>query len=180
MDYNNVTNPVYGDAENKTINCMVTFSGFSEPLPFTATADDPEQHGGEIYADLISGKYGAIGVYVAPALPPEVQYAKALALGIQITSTSSPTLNGNYGVQDSDIAAINTQAQYITLYGQFTAGSNQPWPDTSSALHVFSKTATFMEFAKSAVQYSQACKTALATIQSGGSAAFPSNAATID
>jgi hypothetical protein len=180
MEYTDVTNPVYGDAEDKTINCMVTFVGFPDPLPFTAVEDDPEPHGVEIYSDLVAGKYGAIGAYVAPSLPPEQQYLKALALGLQVTSTSTTALNGNYSVQDSDVAAINSQAQYISLYGQFTSGDTQAWPDNSSALHIFSSTATFMEFAKAVVKYSQACKTTLATLQSGGSATFPSNAATID
>jgi hypothetical protein len=180
MDYSNVTNPVYGDASNKTIKCLVEFAGFPDPLPFTATAEDPEAHGGEIYAELVAGKYGAVGAYVAPAIPAEVQYSNALGLGLQVTSTSTKALNGNYSVQDSDIAAINAQAQYITLYGQFTAGATQPWPDTSLALHVFNDTATFMEFAKAAVKYSQACKTTLATLNSGSPATFPSNAAAID
>jgi hypothetical protein len=180
MEYTKVTNPVYGDAQKKTIRCMVSFEGHDDPLPFIAIDSDPEPHGGKIYAELVEGKYGKIGAYVAPALAPAQQYTNALALGLEVTSASDKALDGNYSVQDADIAAINSQAQYVSMYGQFTAGATQTWPDTSSALHTFSNTKTFLEFAKAAVIYSQACKTALAVLQSGGSGEFPSNAASID
>lgn len=179
MDYTDVTNPVYGDADKKTIQCEVTFTSFAQPVPFIAMADDPEAHGAEIYADLVAGKYGAIGDYVAPAPTPQAQYTNAINAGLQLTSTATPALNGNYSVQDADIANVNTQAQFISLYQQFTSGDTLQWPDTSAKMHTFSTTASFLAFAKAAVQYNQACRTALAVLQSGGTATLPSNKVTI-
>jgi len=67
-----VTNPVYGNAEETHIECMVTFVEFpNQIMPFGANEWDPEPHGQQIYTDLKAGKYGPIGAYVAP--PPPAQ-----------------------------------------------------------------------------------------------------------
>jgi hypothetical protein len=66
-----VTNPVWSNAEQTTIDCNITTSQFgSEVLPFTASPEDTEAHGRAIFADLVAGVYGPIAEYVAPpALP---------------------------------------------------------------------------------------------------------------
>lgn len=40
-------------------------------IPFTATPDDTEQHGREIYAAALAGEYGQVAPYVAPPPEPE-------------------------------------------------------------------------------------------------------------
>jgi hypothetical protein len=60
-----LTNPVWADAEHTKIDCVITTSQLGdEQLPFTASTDDVEAHGRAIFADLVAGKYGAIGEYV--------------------------------------------------------------------------------------------------------------------
>lgn len=65
-----VTNPVWSNTEHTTIDCFITTSQFGdEVLPFTADQNDVEAHGRAIFADLVAGKYGPIGEYVAPPEP---------------------------------------------------------------------------------------------------------------
>jgi hypothetical protein len=116
---------------------------------------------------------------VVPPVSPQAQYTAALAAGLALTSASAASLNGVYNVQDTDIAGINAQAQYVSMYGEFTSGSSLQWPDSTGTLHTFSTTALFLAFAKAAVQYSAGCRTAYAVLLSGKSATFPSNAAAI-
>ena len=66
-----ITNPVYANAEGTMITCDVKFEEFNEVHPFGANKDDIEEHGRIIYADLVAGKYGAIGEYVAPPQPTQ-------------------------------------------------------------------------------------------------------------
>ena len=66
MKYSTVTNPTYANAEHTKINCWVKFDAFPNPLPFTASPDDVEEHGREIYARAIQGDFGAIVDYVSP------------------------------------------------------------------------------------------------------------------
>lgn len=76
-----VTSPVWANAEHTQIDCFITTSQFGgEQLPFTADENDVEPHGRAIFADLVAGKYGAIGEYVAPpeTVQPTVQGAQTL------------------------------------------------------------------------------------------------------
>jgi hypothetical protein len=184
MNYTSVTNPVYASADKSKINCMVQFAAFSSPVPFCAMASDSTAHGPQIYADLIAGKYGPIGPYVAPVQPvpptPSQQYFAAIAKGLAITSTVVPALSGTYGVAPADAANIAAEAQFIGTYNEFTNGQQTfDWPDAGGALHTFPSTATFMSFAKAAAQYVSGCKQTLNTLLAGGNASFPSNGVTI-
>ena len=64
MNYTTVQNPVYADARNRTIDCLVKFEAFPSPVPFTASPDDSTPHNVKILAELKAGKYGAIAPYV--------------------------------------------------------------------------------------------------------------------
>ncbi|QCP50147.1 hypothetical protein FAZ95_13750 [Trinickia violacea] len=125
---------------------------------------------------------GSVSFAAPPPSPPTPagQYAAAVAQGLVVTSSSTPTLNGTYGVTDSDAANISAEAQFIALYQEFTNGATTfPWADASGQPHVFPDTATFMAFAKAAAKYVSACKQALVALQAGGTAMFPSNAVAI-
>jgi hypothetical protein len=180
MDYTNVTNPVYASADKSQIHCMVQFVGFASPLPFSAMANDSTEHGPQIYADLVAGKYGSIGPYVPPsplAPTPEQQYATAIAAGLVVTCSATLALNGTYGISETDAANISAEAQFIALYSEFTnSATTFPWADASGQPHTFPDTATFMAFAKAAAQYVSGCKQTLIALQTGHAANFPSNA----
>jgi hypothetical protein len=62
--YSTVTNPRWMDAAHTVLDVDVDFPGLGV-VPFTASPDDCEHHGKEIYADCIAGKYGAIADYLA-------------------------------------------------------------------------------------------------------------------
>ena len=61
-----ITDIFYKTEDKQHINCKIKFAELNEIMPFTANANDPEEHGVSIYNDIISGKYGAIGDYVPP------------------------------------------------------------------------------------------------------------------
>ena len=63
-----VANPVWADEEKTLIDCQITISEFgSEVMPFTATANDVEEHGRVLFAELVNGKYGVIANYIPPS-----------------------------------------------------------------------------------------------------------------
>ncbi|EMR9947204.1 DUF4376 domain-containing protein [Escherichia coli] len=65
MKIEKIISPVWGDPEHTIINCMVKFTGFDEAIPFTASADDIEDHGREIFAACQRGEDGGeIGEYI--------------------------------------------------------------------------------------------------------------------
>lgn len=66
MDYSTVTAPAYANAAKTAIRCFVKFDAMPAAIPFVATADDPEEHGSQLFADLVDGKHGAVAPYAAP------------------------------------------------------------------------------------------------------------------
>jgi len=91
--------PVYANEDHTMISCIVKFPKFDYEIPFAAYKDDIENHGREIYNDIITGKYGEIGAYVAlplpepPPAPPaptlESLQAQLAALTAQITALAN-------------------------------------------------------------------------------------------
>lgn len=59
-----VRNPTYND--RGTIDVLVVFPWLDQEVPFTATPDDSEAHGRELYVRAISGEFGPVAPYVAP------------------------------------------------------------------------------------------------------------------
>jgi len=64
MDYSTVTNLSYVNAEETIIDCTVTFDGIGT-VPFTASPNDPESYGQEIYAKAKAGDFGVVSPFVA-------------------------------------------------------------------------------------------------------------------
>jgi hypothetical protein len=90
MDVRNAAYNQYG-----TIDCEINHPVFGW-IPFTASPDDVEPHGREIYADLIAS--GAVAAYIPvvvpaplPPAPPTLTdlQAQLTALQAQITALTS-------------------------------------------------------------------------------------------
>ncbi|EJF3711379.1 DUF4376 domain-containing protein [Salmonella enterica] len=70
-----VKNSVY--TESGLINCLVHFEGFADFIPFTASPDDTEEHGRQLFADLKAGKYGPVAPFtVTPEMLTATKQAK--------------------------------------------------------------------------------------------------------
>ena len=68
MKITNITNLTWANAEHTMINVALETDVFGE-IPFSASPDDVEAHGREIFSDAIAGKFGTIAEYVAPPAP---------------------------------------------------------------------------------------------------------------
>ncbi|EPO6052102.1 DUF4376 domain-containing protein, partial [Escherichia coli] len=65
MKVDKITSPVWADRGHTTINCIVKFSDAETECVFTASADDPESYGSEIFEACIRGDAGPVGEYRA-------------------------------------------------------------------------------------------------------------------
>lgn len=59
-----IKNPVFSNADNTAIDCIVKFAEIAEELPFNAMASDNAAHGREAFERLIAGEFGPIGLFV--------------------------------------------------------------------------------------------------------------------
>ncbi|EJG3701609.1 DUF4376 domain-containing protein [Salmonella enterica] len=85
-----VKNSVY--TESGLINCLVHFEGFNDFIPFTASPDDTEEHGRQLFADLKAGKYGPVAPFTAT---PEMLTAAKQAKHAEINAWRDAQENGN-------------------------------------------------------------------------------------
>ena len=69
MNYSNIKNPQWVNAENTVIDCVVTFDHIGEPVPFTANPNDSAAHGREIFERCAAGEFGEVAAYVPPPEP---------------------------------------------------------------------------------------------------------------
>lgn len=64
-----VTDCKWNDENRSSADCVVVFAEIGEPIPFCASPKDSEIHGQQIYADIVSGKYGAVAEYTPTPQP---------------------------------------------------------------------------------------------------------------
>lgn len=64
---NSVRNPIWADFQKTIINVEVDFDELDEEyVPFTASPQDREPHGVEIYNNALNGMYGPVQDFVLP------------------------------------------------------------------------------------------------------------------
>jgi hypothetical protein len=75
MNYTNVTNPIWANAEHTVINCEVDFDDLKEKfVPFSANPlDTSNPSSKQIFDQCVAGDYGVVAEYVPP--PPYVPTA---------------------------------------------------------------------------------------------------------
>lgn len=90
MNIISAANPQWADAAHTMINLDVDFKEIG-PVPFTASADDVEAHGRDLFTRASAGEFGPIAVYVAPpaAIPSVVtmRQARLALLGAGLLAT---------------------------------------------------------------------------------------------
>ena len=63
-------NPTYATPDGVQINLIVKFVELPMELPFTATLDDIQEYGIELYVRATSGEFGPVGEYVEISKQP--------------------------------------------------------------------------------------------------------------
>ncbi len=155
VTFSAVTSPVYSKPDNSAVDCIVTVSEDSDhpyagqEHPFTCVANDPMPYGAALWVALQAGTYGAIGAYVAPTLTPQQNADNAIAAGIIVTSTETPSLSGTYPIDPATQVKLNSAITYIILNGAFPPASavSMPWYDADGVAHVFTAIVDFKNFA---------------------------------
>jgi len=86
----------------------------------------------------------------APAPAPTLaqQAAMLLAGTLQVTSASTPGLNGSYPIDATTQDHISAEMLCIQVTGKFADGTATiAWQDAEGAVHTFPNTASFQSFA---------------------------------
>ena len=118
---------------------------------------------------------------LTPAQTAAADYAAFIAVGLTVTSTGTPALNGVYAIDPNSQANISAEAQFVGTFSEFTNGSTTAlvWQLQNGSFVTFPSTMEFTAFAKVAAQIVAAAKLAAAQIAAGQSATMPAPSATI-
>lgn len=104
------------------------------------------------YIGLIASNDSRIAVFNTPS--PAKLAGVAIAAGIEITSTSTPALNGTYPLDPASQANINAVITYILLNGTFpNNAATLNWYDISGTSHTFPSIAEFKAFSTATANY---------------------------
>lgn len=113
MNYTDVKNPQWANAEHTALKCDVDFDDLREEyVPFTAVASGDYDHSHQIFAECVAGNYGVIAKYVEP-LPyvPTIDYNKQIAVKLlQFTDWTTIADVGNPQMANPYLA---NQAEFI-------------------------------------------------------------------
>ena len=66
INYNKTNSAEWANEEQTAINLIVYFEHLGEAVPFTATAEDREEHGRILFEKAVNGDFGPIAPYVSP------------------------------------------------------------------------------------------------------------------
>lgn len=102
MQLTNVKSPVWANADHTLINVTLETDVYGE-IPFSASPDDVEAHGREIFADAVAGRFGAIAEYVPSVVPVVVpqEISKAQGIATLMENGYWPAVNTYFTTQAS-------------------------------------------------------------------------------
>lgn len=134
----NAKNPRRMEWDDTSITLDVLFSHVPERMPFTAKADDLEEHGRELYARAMRGEYGDIEVVAAPSPTGAQQRARLDGAMKQAAAIMAPLEDAEkLGIiTDSELAQLSAWRLYRVQLYRLPQSAGWPadvtWPEQPS------------------------------------------------
>jgi hypothetical protein len=139
MNYTNVTNPKWVNAENTLIDCEVNFETIGT-VPFTANPlDTSNPSSKQIFDECVAGDYGVVAEYVPP--PPYVPTAednKNIAVNLltqtdwtTIPDVADPALSNPYLTNQAEFITFRNEVRPIAIN---PIAGNLDWPTIPTAI----------------------------------------------
>lgn len=125
ITYSAVRNPRWNDPEKKFLFCEVNFDHIDseEFSPFVAVASGDYPHTHKIFAECVSGKWGAVGDYVPPEKPSIERVINQLKLHRNKLLAETDWTQS----LDTPEAKRNAFAVYRQQLRDFTKAPGFPW-----------------------------------------------------
>lgn len=137
-------------ARGNPANLIGNDSGFDVVLPGTVATQIKAQQSATANAAIIT----------APIANSTAGLQAQIALGVVLTSTGTPALNGTYAIDEQTRTMVRAELVYllITAGASFSNGATTlPWVDTAGVVHTFT-VAQFEAMWQAVARYVTACR----------------------
>lgn len=131
-------NPVWSNEGRTSVDLEVEFSHLPGLVHFTASPDDVEGHGGELFELAMAGEFGPIEV-ITPSLPTEAeQQARLNALLKQAATTMAPLEDAEkIGIiTDSEAAKLLAWRRYRVALYRLPESDGRCWSHLRNQLNI--------------------------------------------
>lgn len=122
MKINSATNPEFANADSTAIKLTIDTDKFGV-IPFTATSNDVEAHGRDLFARALAGEFGPVAVFVpraptqyeidAAALATEKQAVKNLPRVQAFVAKSRADIKAE--IQAANLAALKDVVEDVAI-----------------------------------------------------------------
>jgi hypothetical protein len=119
---------------------------------------------------------------VMPERRALVRYLAAVGAGVQVTSAGDPAVSGKYGVDETHVARLSSELQYIASFGEFSSDGAKTlrWALLDGKTEAtFSSVDQFKTVAKALLRHATALRAAWTADEAGREAAYPAPTAAV-
>jgi len=141
MNYTNVKNPIWANAEHTVIDCEIDFDDVKDEfVPFTANPLDTSNPASkQIFDQCVAGDYGVVAEYVPPPpYVPTVEDNKATAVNLltktdwtTIPDVVDPALSNPYLTNQAEFITFRNEVRPIAIN---PVAGNIDFPTTPTAI----------------------------------------------
>jgi hypothetical protein len=138
MNYTNVKNPIWANAEHTLIDCEVNFDDLPEEyVPFTADPNDTSNPASkQIFDQCVAGIYGPVAEYKPYIATAKDNKNRASYLLYEtdwttIADVADPALSNPYLMNQSEFFAYRSALRQITVH---PVAGNIDWPVQPAAV----------------------------------------------
>ncbi|AUZ65848.1 TPA: tail fiber assembly protein [Citrobacter amalonaticus] len=135
MEIQEISAPVWANAEKTAIDCMVKFKEMNFSVPYTALVDDSDDNGRFIFDWCITEQAGVIADYVQPEEDRELVVAQAEAEKARLMSDAERVILPleravKHGIATSDEVAKLELWEFYSVELSRVDPSKPVWPET--------------------------------------------------
>ncbi|MFX2611942.1 hypothetical protein [Enterobacter mori] len=120
--FKNIRGLVLANVSNTVVNPSFDVEGIGTSIPFTATADDSEEHGRQLFQNTVDGMFGAVSL-----LPPPAE-AEIRRIRNHFLCASGPLVITDYSIHDEYLTSTQRE-ELFAVRMNFKRRPAQPgWP----------------------------------------------------
>lgn len=127
-DFSNIHSPAFADESGQYIDVVADIDGIGQTVTFTASQNDQEAHGRELWQNAMNGDYGEIADYAPPVKSEAEIQAEAWQYRDRFIFLTDRMTLVDYAIGD-EIITDSQKQEVLSTRTAFRSWPTQPdWP----------------------------------------------------